>query len=275
MEQKRSVQRRELISVGAVLSLLVVIFLGGLHLRAGGKNSWLQFIEVGASALLSLSLVAVYLSQNRILRRQRRVMSAGYSPVVSVRDVSFTERDASEFPTGGQGSLQTIEIEATNRGNDIAADLELRCIVDYDTERSELLSCLKRSSSVLPVPRTTALQLEDESDGIYRDGGPALPPTMDKPATLYGHIGVDHDGRYCSIPDAIDIATEDGVDSLRLGFVLRYRDASGDTYSVLLRAYKVANPETGLEFDDIVDEPSEIPRQDLDGRIDGELQRES
>lgn len=249
---------------------LLFIPLLGVVLRFLGVEEWIQLTEAGASLLLSLALVIVYLRQNEILQEHRQMMSAGYSPVVSVQDVSFSERNGGEFPGGHRGQIQTVEVTAVNRGNDIAANLELRCIL-YQSER-DTGGLLCKESSTLTDPRSVSLHLENESDGVYRDGGPALPPTMEDPTTLYGHVGVNVDGRYCSIPDAVDRVVKRGADSLRIGFVLRYDDVSGDSYSVLLRAFAVENPQQGMSFYDTVRSETELYRRDLDGRIDEELQ---
>lgn len=194
------------------------------------------------------------------------MMSAGYSPVVTVKDVSFSERSGSDFPGSERGLLQTIEVTAINRGNDVAANLELQCVVDEEERDTGRL--FGASSSTTTEPRTVSLHLEEASDGVYRDGGPALPPTMQESTTLYGHVGVNVDGRYCSIPKAVDRAAERGVDRVRLGFILRYDDASGDTYSVLLRAFAVDNSQQELSFDDLIEMETGLYRRDLDGRID-------
>lgn len=264
-----AVKSRDILPIGVVVIALLFVLGVGLFFRGRGVQRWVQIIEIGSSAVLSMSLVFVYLSQNRILREHRQMMSAGYSPVVTVRDVSLVERAGSDFPGSEQGSLQTVEVTATNRGNDIAANLELRCVLD-DGERNPG-GLLGRGSSATTKPRTVSLHLEEESDGVYRDGGPALPPTMEESTILYGHAGVNADGRYCSITRAIDGAAERGLDRVRLGFVLRYDDASGETYSVLLRAFALDNPQQGASFDDLVETGTELYRRDLDGRIDEEL----
>lgn len=253
-----------------ILVALGVVVGYGLILRSQGSESWLDLIDIGASLVLSLSLVVVYLWQNRILREQRRTMSAGYSPVVSVRDVSFDRRPASEFSAGGEENVQAVEVVAENRGNDIASDIQVQCILDTDSGRSGRLCS---NDDTLLEARLTTLQLEDESTATYRGGGPALPPTMEDVATLYGHIGLNIDGNYCSIPRALDIAIDADADVIRLGFLLQYHDASGDTYSVLLGAYHLTNPDRGIEFNEVVDAANRIPRHDLDGRIDDALDR--
>ncbi|MEZ3142404.1 hypothetical protein [Halobaculum sp. MBLA0143] len=265
-----TVNSRDILPLGVVLIALSLVVVVGLFLRGRGVRNWLQIVEIGSSVVLSASLVFVYLSQNKILRKHRRMMSAGYSPVVTVRDVSLVERAGSKFPGSEQGLLQTLEVTATNRGNDIAANLELRCVLDDGEQESSGLLC--RGSSNTTEPRTVSLHLEEESDGVYRDGGPALPPTMEESTTLYGHAGVNADGRYCTIPRAVKRAAERGADRVRLGFVLRYDDASGKTYSVLLRGFGIDDPGEGVSFDDLAKTGTELYRRDLDGRIDEELQ---
>lgn len=253
------------------LAFVVLLFTVGVSytLRAFGVENWIQGTEAFVSLLLSLALVIVYVRQNKILQEHRQMMSAGYSPVVTVQDVSFSERTGGDFLGSHRGQIQTVEITAVNRGNDIAANLKLRCVLE-EAERGTN-GLLSRGTSALTDPRSVSLYLENESDGIYRDGGPALPPTMEDPTTLYGHTGVNVDGRYCSIPDAVDRVIEQGVDSFRIGFVLQYDDASGDSYSVLLRAFSVEDPQQEMSFHDLINPATELYRGDLDGRIDEEL----
>lgn len=264
------VENVKLRNLALAFGCLLSIPLLGAVLRYLGVEEWVQLTEAGASLLLSLALVIVYLRQNEILQEHRQMMSAGYSPVVSVQDVSFSKRNGGEFPGSHRGQLQTVEVTAVNRGNDIAANLVLRCILDEGERDTGGLLC--KGPSTLTDPRSVSLYLEDESDGVYRDGGPALPPTMEDSTTLYGHVGVNIDGRYCSIPDAVDRIVKRGADSLRIGFVLRYDDVSGDSYSVLLRAFAVEDPQQGMSFHDMVGSETELHRRDLDGRIDEELQ---
>lgn len=260
-------------SAPAAIVLLLICTLGvGLVLRSRGNENWIQIVEVGTSVILSLSLVIVYLRQNQILREHRQMMSAGYSPVVSVQNVSFGERGAGDFPGSTEGPLHAVEITATNRGNDIAANLELRCVLEEVSEDAGRLSGWRSSNTT--APRSVSLHLETESEGIYRDNGPALPPTMTQPTTLYGHIGVNLDQRYYSIPDAIDSVTQNGVDRVRLGFILRYDDASGDTYSVLIRALNIDNPQPEASLSGLIEDATELYREDLSGRIDKELRRD-
>lgn len=254
------------------LALVVLLFTAGvsLTLRTLGVESWIQGTEAFVSLLLSLALVIVYLRQNEILQEHRQMMSAGYSPVVTVQDVSFSERTAGDFPGSRLGQLQTVELTAVNRGNDIAANLKLRCILDESGRDTSGFLCF--GSQTLTGPRSVSLYPENESNGVYRDGGPALPPTMEDPTTLYGHIGVNVEEQHCPIPTAVDRVVEEEVDSLQIGFILRYDDASGDSYSVLLRAFAVEDPQQGMSFHDLIDAATELYRRDLDGRIDEELQ---
>lgn len=267
-----SVKLRDFAPIAIVL-LLIGILVFGVVLRSNGSENWIQIVEVGTSTVLSLSLVAVYLRQNQILREHRQMMSAGYSPVVAVQDVSFRKRSAGDFSGSTEGQLHAVDITATNRGNDIAANLELRCVLEEVSKGAGRVSGWCSSNTT--APRSVSLHLETESDGIYRNNGPALPPTMEDPTTLYGHIGVNLDERYCSIPDAIDCVTEEGVSRVRLGFILQYDDASGDTYSVLLRALDIDGPQSEARLNELIENATEIYRDDLDGRIDEELQSDS
>jgi hypothetical protein len=263
--------------------LLIVLFLigvvwYGLSLRGSGNSEWLRVIEVGASTVLSLSLVLVYLWQNRILVEQRRLMSAGYSPAVSVQNVSFSTRATSEFhTTGNSDNCGVVEVSVTNHGNDIASNLKLECVMHYDTYPFDNASLLCRCVGRVPglrsrlgnarlSPRQFRFRAEEESNQVHRRDGPVLPPSMDTPTRLYAQVGVNYEGDdYCSIPDAIDIAAGEGASEVLVGFVLTYENAFGDTNRVPLNTYRIEGVSVGTSFSDI-DNHESVPYQELKDR---------
>lgn len=229
----------------AVLGLIVLstgdfifrdgsVFLNGVLDYADTHNTALSVL---LSALLFTAYLMQYFIQNtqtELASRQERLMRAGYTPIVGVKDREWGKK------RGEGADMETFEankyyLQLANNGNSAARDLRLWIGIAYDVP--DVQECYFASNAV-PLQRT------DEGTWWPTDVGGALSETgsettefVANPKMMKMEIGgflrSDSEIGEIDIGDALQSIHGD-VEEVSLAFSVKYTTTTGDDQEITI-----------------------------------------
>lgn len=168
---------------GAIVVVIVLLLVGiivGAVLHSADSVSGPEVASIWTSVVLTLFLAYIYSRQNKILELQSRIMGGSHTPILSVSDLSFTDKEpnsgnAIRISNGGE----FLSFSVVNEGNDIAAGLSIVYIPTF------VLKNESTGSSEVDVPKDVEVDQIPPSDDMYLPVDHSVPPHFAREFPVY------------------------------------------------------------------------------------------
>lgn len=195
------------------------VFVSQTITYAGENQGALSVIFTG---LLFYGYILQYRTSDRqreIMENQTDLMDAGYTPIVGIKDRSFKD--------GGD----EIDLILANKGNSLARDLRVETVIAYETPQradgNHRVEVSHYKTNTTPIERGGTTKWWKPDSGVMIGEGEGIEDDLYFSANLkVGSAAIEEDDEFLS--KALDSLYEDGVDTVQIALVLKFRNAKMD-----------------------------------------------